>query len=55
VVQAVEDVHALGRAVCARVEVPGDDFILIAVGLCLEGVVENQQRVVRLDGADGPA
>jgi len=52
-VQAVEDVHALDRAAGAMVEVPGDDLVFVAVGLLLDGVVEHQHRVVRLDGADG--
>lgn len=43
----------LTQAVGAMVEVPGDDFVFVAVGLFLDGVVENEQPVVRLDGADG--
>ena len=35
------------------VEVPCDDFVFIAVGLFLDGVVEDQRTVVRFDGADG--
>jgi len=52
-VQAVEDVHPLDRAVGAVVAVPGDDFIVVAVGLFLDGVVEDQQAVIRFEGADG--
>ena len=53
VMQAVGDIHTLDRAVCAMVKVPGDDFVFVAVGFLLDGVVEDQQPVVRLDGADG--
>ena len=35
------------------VEVPGDDFVFVAVGLFLDGVVEDQHAVVAFDGADG--
>ncbi len=55
VVQAVEDVDALDRAVYAMVEVPGDDFVFVAVRLFLEGVVEDQHAVIRFDGANGRA
>ncbi len=41
------------QAVGAVVEVPGDDFVFVAVGLCLDGVVEDQHAVVAFDGADG--
>ncbi len=52
-VQAVQDVHALDRAVGARVEVPGDDFVFVARGFFLKGVVEDQHAILRFDGADG--
>ena len=53
VLQAVEDVNAFDSAVSAMVEVPCDDFVFIAVGLFLDGVVEDHHPVVRFDGADG--
>ena len=53
VIQAVEDVYALDRAAFAMVEVPCDDFVFIAVGLFLDGVVEDQRPVVRFNVADG--
>ena len=53
VIQAVEDVYALDRAVFAMVEVPCDDFVFIAVGLFLDGVVEDQRTVIRFDSTDG--
>jgi hypothetical protein len=40
------------QAVFAVVEVPGDDLVLVGAGFLLDGAVEHQHGVVRLDGAD---
>jgi len=53
VVQAVEEVHPLDRAALAVAKMPGDDLVLVAVGLLLDGVIEDPRGVVRLDGAAG--
>jgi hypothetical protein len=45
--------HTLDRAVDARVKVPSDNFVLVAKGLLLNGVAEDQHAVICFDGADG--
>ena len=51
VIDTVKQVDAFDGAVLAMVEVPGDEFVFVRIGLFLDGVVEDQDAVVVLNVA----